>query len=136
MSSKTQQLGDVQASAAIGTAAPSGDVGIELSQGWPGGARPTSYLVTAVVTGGASDLFMWGCVRHLGAGDTPADDQWGLHNNRYGTQASGKIGTALAAGTHHIVVEDVGIYTRLFFTKSANNIDIYVRPIQYSGRGN
>ena len=97
--------------------------------------RPSRYLVTVVVTVAPSDLFMWGCVMHLGAVNTPADDQWGLHNGRYGVQANGKIGTALAVGTHHIVVTDVGIYTHLFFTKSAGTVDVYVRPIYESTRG-
>lgn len=136
MSKGKQSLGTVQSSLNIPATAPSGDVGIELSAGFEGTNRPTKYLVTAVVTAAPSDLFMWGCVMHLSGVDTPADDQWGLHNNVYGTQANGKIGTALAVGTHHFVVEDVGLYARLMFQKSAGNIDIYVRPILHVDRGN
>ena len=112
------------------------DVGIHLKEGHEGAMRPAEYLVTAIVSGGPSDLFMRGCVMHLGLIDTPADDQWAFHNNVYGTQINGKLATALANGTHHFVVKDVGNYTRLWFTKSAGTVDIYVRPILYSSRGN
>ena len=131
-----QVLGPVQSMATIGTSAPTGDVGIELSAGHEGNMRPSKYLVTAVVTVATTDLFMYGCVMHLGAVDTPNDDQWGLHNNVYGTQINGKIGAGLVVGTHHFVVEDVGVYTRLFFTRSAGAVDVYVRPIYESSRGN
>jgi hypothetical protein len=132
----TQILGRVLSALNIGNVAPiPGDVGIELSLGYEGNARPSEYLVTAVVTGAPSDLIMYGCVMHGGGVDTPADDLWGLHNNVYGTQLNGKLGTALVVGTHHFVVKDVGVYTRLFFVKSAGNVDIHIRPILYTGRG-
>lgn len=131
-----QILGPVDSMLNIGTGAPSGAAGIDLTATHQGGSRPEKYLVTAVVTGGATDLIMWGLVMFTGDIDTPADDQWGLHNNVYGTQVGGKIGSALPAGTHHFVVKDVGAYTHLFFTKSANSIDVYIRPILYAGRGN
>lgn len=130
-----QSLGPVQSMIGIGTAAPVAGVGMTLEDTHEGAMRPSKYLLTAIVTVAPSDLFLWGCVMHLNSVDTPADDQWGLHHNVYGTQASGKIGTALAIGTHHIVLKDVGIYTRLFATKSAGTVDVYLRPILYSTRG-
>lgn len=137
MSSKKQALGTVQSMAGIGTAAPSGGVGIDLTLfDETGQMRPSKWLITAVVTSAPSDLFLWGLVMHVGGVDTPNDDQWGLHSGKYGQQAQGKIGTALAVGTHHIVVEDVGAYTHLFFTKSAGTVDVYLRPYIESDRGN
>jgi hypothetical protein len=131
-----QTLGPVLSMLNIGNTAPvPGDIGVELVDNHEGAMRPSEYLITAIVTGAPSDLVMYGVVMHLSDVDTPADDQWGLHNNVYGTQVGGKIGSALPVGTHHFVVKDVGIYTRLFFVKSAGAIDVYVRPILYSGRG-
>lgn len=134
-----QQLGAVLTMASIGTDAPSGDdaESIDLTGNHDGGYRPDQYLVTAVVTSAPSDLFVWGLVMHgSGAIDTPSDDLWGLHNNRYGTQVNGKIGTALAVGTHHFVLKDIGIYTRLYFQRSAGAVAIHVRPIYFAARGN
>ena len=132
-----QALGTVQSMLGIGSAAPSGGVGVDLTSFIEAGnMRPSKWLITAVVTVAPSDLFLWGCVMHLQDVDTPADDQWGLHSTATGLQGQGKIGTALAVGTHHIVVDDVGVYTRLFLTKSAGTVDVYVRPYLETGRGN
>lgn len=137
MSSKKQVLGTVQSMTGIGTAAPSGGVGVDLTLFTEAGnMRPSKWLVTAVVTAAPSDLILYGCVMHLNDVDTPADDQWGLHNGKYGQWSNGKIGSALAVGTHHIVVEDLGVYTRLFFVKSAGTVDVYVRPFLESDRSN
>lgn len=137
MSSKLQQIGGNLLSVAdTDTAAPSGDVGMELSQSWDGGSRPNSYLLTIVITTGAADVTLWGCVRHLGASDTPADDQWGKHTDRRRAFPQGVLGSALPVGTYHFVLEDVGLYTRLYVQKSANNVACYLRPIQFAGRGN
>lgn len=132
-----QILGTVQSMLAIGTAAPTGGAGIDLTLFTEGGnMRPSKWLVTAVVTSAPSDLLLYGLVMHLGDVDTPADDQWGLHTHGHFAVSQGKIGTALAVGTHHIVIEDVGIYTHLFFARSAGAVDIYVRPYIESDRGN
>lgn len=130
MSSKKQQLenGSAQEQVTLGTIAPVGDAAgrIDLGSGHRGGMRPSSYLITAVVEVGASDLIMYGRV----------DSVWGLHTGRYGLPSQGKIGTALAVGTHHIVVEDVGLYDELFFAKSANTISsVKVTPVAFSNYG-
>lgn len=131
MSSKKQQLenGKKQTQTGVTNVPPVGDQAgrIELGDGHRGGMRPTSYLVTAVIAV-QGDLLMWGRV----------DGVWGLHSGRYGAGiGQGKIGVALAVGTHHIVVEDVGLYDELFFTTSvadgATSVD--VRPILYSNYG-
>lgn len=128
---KKQQLdnGHTQEQVDLGVVAPAGDQAgrIELGDGHRGGLRPSSYLITAVVSVGASDLIMYGRV----------DGVWGLHSGRYSTTgAQGKIGAALAIGTHHIVVEDVGLYDELFFLKSANTIaSVKVTPILFGGYG-
>lgn len=134
MSSKKQQLqnGAKQTQANIPAVAPVGDQAGRIVLGangfgaHKGGLRPASYLITAVVTVAPSDLFMYGRV----------DTVWGLHSGRYNvTSTQGKIGTALAVGVHHIIVEDVGLYDELFFIKSAGNIDVSVMPILFSNYG-
>lgn len=107
--------------------------GIQLSEGHFGMMRPGRYLVTAVVTGGASDLYIYG---RVAVGDSDqSDDRWGLHNDARGRILNGKLGTALATGTHHFIVEDIGLYGAVFFTKSANSVDVYVHPISSSHYG-
>lgn len=131
MSSKKQQLenGKTQEQTDLGTAAPVADEDdrIILGDGHRGGMRPSSYLITAVVETGVADLIMYGRV----------DGVWGLHSGRYSVLgAQGVIGDNLAVGTHHIVVEDVGLYDELFFVKSANNItSVKVRPILFGNHG-
>lgn len=131
MSSKKQQIenGATQTQTGVTNVDPVGDQAgrIELGSGHHGGMRPASYLITVIVTISA-DLEMWGRV----------DEEWGLHSGRYGTAiGQGKIGVALSVGTHHIVVEDVGIYDELFFTTSvaAAATSVKVRPIVFSNYG-
>lgn len=99
----------------------------------PGNMKPSAYLITAVVTVAVSDLSVWGCSAQ-GVVNDETDDKWGLFNDRYGNGP--KLGTGLAVGTHHFVREDLGLFQRIYFQKSAGTIDVYVRPIYYGGRGN
>lgn len=131
--SKTQQLIDRLSMLAISTVAPVGDVGIDLKS-LPGGLKPSTYLITAVVTVAPSNLICWGLVADGVSGDE-TDDQWGLFNDKRGSVVNGVIGTALAVGTHHIVVEDLGGFHKLFFTRSAGAVSVYVRPFQFGARG-
>lgn len=119
----------------IGSVAPTGNVGIGLSNPQLGTARPSAYIITAVVTVAPSDLIMWGCVVEGVSGDR-SDDIWGMFSDKRGNNKQGKIGTALAIGTHHILVEDAGIFAAVFFTKSAGTVDISgIRPVFYANRG-
>lgn len=138
MSSKLQSLdySELRTMTAAAAGAPSGDVGLEMATGMRGALRPSLYAITVVVTVAPADVLMYGCIMHLGAVDTPADDQWGLVNDRYKTVVNGVLGTALAIGTHHFVVEDLGIFGRLYFTKSAGTVNVFVRPLIHGGRGN
>lgn len=132
--SKIQEPGELLTALDINSTAPSGAdaKSIDLTA-LPGNMKPSSYLITAVVTGGASNLTMWGCSAQ-GVPNDETDDKWGHINDRYGNGP--QIGTALAVGTHHFIREDLGVFQRLYFQKSANAIDIYVRPIYYGNRGN
>lgn len=123
MSSKKQTLASGQSSSA-GSSAPVGDqVGaIDAETLHAGGMKPNAYLITAVVSGSSSDLRVWGRARGV----------WGLHNGRYGQHPGGLLGTALAAGAHHFVVEDLGVYDQLYFVKSAGTVDVTVLPILFS----
>lgn len=136
--SKKQSLGSVVSTgmANIGSVAPSGAVGIDMTTDQQSGnARPSAFLVTAVVTTAPSDLILWGAAE-AGPLTDGSDDVWGLFTDKRRAVIAGKIGSALAVGTHHILVEDVGIFRSLFFTKSAGNIDVTVRPVFYAERGN
>lgn len=134
MSSHLSIPGEVLSLPNIGTVAPTGAVGIHLTA-LPGAMKPSSFLVTAVVTSAPSDLFIWGCAPDGDPGDE-TDDRWGVINDKFGRVVAGKLGTALAVGTHHFIVDDIGIFHRLSFTKSAGAVDVYVAPIYFSRRGN
>ncbi len=110
---------------------PTGAVGVDMTD-LPGTLKPSLYLVTAVVTTGVSDLYIYGAVP-VGVAEDNTDDQWGFINDKYNRIVAGKLGTALAVGTHHFIVEDLGIYTRVAFKKTANSVDVYVRPIVFAG---
>lgn len=121
----------------ITTAAPSGAdaKSIDLSIAYTYDVmRPDKWLVTAVVSSAPSDLFLWGLLA-AGVMDDATDDLWGLHNDKYGVIKLGKLGTALAVGTHHFVVEDLGLYARLYFQRSAGAVNVTITPILKSLRG-
>jgi hypothetical protein len=129
-----QSVAETVSQANIPNAIPSGNVGIALGSAYPYNTmRPAKWLVTAVVTSAPSDLFIWGA---LGAGviADSTDDKWGLHNDKYGRIITGRLGTAIGIGTHHFIVENIACYTRLFFSKSAGSIDVFITPILESKR--
>lgn len=113
------------------TAPDAATVGCDISS-LPGAAKPINWLITITVTVAPSDVFLWGQVA-AGVAGSAADDVWGLHNGRYGQHAGGKLGTALAIGTHHFVVEDLGVYRRIAFQKSAGTVSVVARPIALAG---
>lgn len=119
----------------IAATAPSGAAGILLNNTTQGMVRPAKWLVTAIVTVAPSDLFVWGSAPYA-VEASAADDEWGLVNDRFGSHPGGKLGTALAIGTHHFVCEDLGLFTQIAFQKSAGTVDVHVRPIYAAGLGN
>jgi len=130
-----QITAETASQAGLTTGAPSGNVGILLSSGFNYQAmRPKKWLVTAVVTSAPTDLFIWGAAAAGVIADS-SDDRWGLVNDKYGRIVAGKLGTALAVGTHHFVVEDIGVYTRLYFQRTAGAADVFITPINDSKQG-
>lgn len=130
-----QILGKPQTQAGIPATAPSGAVGIDMLGFTQGTMRVRQWLITVVVTGGASDVFVWGDVA-VGNADDPSDDVWGLHQDEYNTFPLGKIASALPIGTYHFITEGLGLYDRIYFQKSANTVDVTVREIISSEREN
>lgn len=108
---------------------PDGDVGFNFSE-MPDTTRPSIYIVTAVISDAASTIYMWG-QRAVGAADNVSDDQWGLFNDKYGTIKLGVLGTTIPTGTHHWIIEDLGVFRAIYFQKSAGNVNVYVQPIHY-----
>lgn len=129
-----QIVGVTVSQLALTTSPPSGAVGIDLAQSYPENTmRPMKWLITAIVTVASSNLIVWGSLAQ-GVIDISADDKWGQHNDKYGLSKNGILGTALAVGTQHFVFEDVAIYDRLYFQKSAGTIDVYLTPIYESDK--
>lgn len=129
-----QQIEQTASQLNIPSTGASGNVGIEFrTMLGHREMRPKKWLVTAVVTSAPSDLFIWGALAG-GVIDDATDDKWGVHNDKYGRILAGKLGTALAVGTHHFIVEDIGIYTRVYFQKSAGAIDVFLTDILESQR--
>lgn len=107
--------------------------GVLLTQSHAGLLRPSRYLITAVVTSAPSDLYVYARAA-IGSADN-TNDRWGLYNDMFGRVVAGKLGTTLAVGTHHFVLENIGIFSELWFTKSAGAIDVYVHPIAHGNYG-
>lgn len=117
-----------------GAAAPTGDVGLELS-GWVEmTSRPTKWLLTVVVTVGTATTTLWGCTP-AGVPDDSTDDVWGIYNDMHGRVKNGDIGggAALAVGTHHFIVDHLGIFSRVYvqFT-GAGTVAATLAPVYQS----
>lgn len=116
------------------TGAPTGAVGIDLTATMPETtARPHKWLATLDVQGGASNVTLWGCLASAVPGDA-TDDIWGLHNDKRGQIANGVLKTAAPVGRYHIVIEDIGIYSRLYFQNSANTVTVTLSAIYEKAR--
>lgn len=127
-----QVLTESATQSAIPTADPTGNVGIVMRTAFPEGTmRPVKYLVTAVVTGAPTDLFVWGALA-AGIIDDATDDVWGRFNDRRGTIVGGKLGSALAIGTHHFVVDDLGVFASIYFQRTAGAVTVVLSPISES----
>lgn len=132
---KTQKAGDNTTVAAATGAPTSSTIGVELEALVSVGMmKPALWLITAVVSGGATDLTLWGCVPEGAAGDE-TDDLWGVVNDKFGNIKKGVLGTALAVGTYHWIVSDLGVFSRLYFQNSANAVSVHVKPVLFSMRG-
>lgn len=113
----------------VTTAAPTGDVGVNIgtnfvynTAGW------RQVLLTVAISGGASDVKLWVRLTR-GAGDA-SDDTWGLFQDQYGVVKFGIVATALAVGTYHFMIPDVGGFAALYVQKSANTVTASVTPVQ------
>ena len=115
--------------------APVDDVGIDMTQ-FGGQSKSKSFLATVTVTGGASNVSVWGALAQ-GAEEDATDDVWGLHQDPLGAIAPlGLLGTALPVGTYHFMIDGLGLYSRVYFQKSANTVDVILTEIHEAGRGN
>lgn len=116
--------------------APTGNVGADLRINSLGAAKPSLWMITVVITGGASDATLWGAAP-AGAAGSSTDDRWGKVSGKRGERPLGVLGAALPVGTYHFFVEDIGVFSRLYVQKSANTMDVYFTPILFaSNRGN
>ena len=126
-------LGQSLAQTNIPAIAPVAGVGIDMTL-FLEASRPRWWLVTVEVTVAPSDLFVWGALPQ-GTPDDPADDIWGLHQDEYATFPLGKIGATLPVGTYHFITDGLGLYSRLYFQKSAGTVTVILSEILEAERG-
>jgi len=127
-------LGQSLTQTAIPSIAPVGAVGLDMTL-FLEASRPRWWLITVEVTTAPSDLFVWGA-RPMGTPDDPSDDIWGLHQDEYATFPLGKIGAALPIGTYHFITDGLGLYSRIYFQKSAGAVTVIMSEILDAERGN
>lgn len=126
-------LGQSLTQTAIPSIAPVGAVGLDLTL-FLEASRPRWWLITVEVTSAPSDLLVWGALA-AGAADDSTDDIWGLHQDEYATFKLGKIGTALPIGNYHFITDGLGLYSRIYFQKSAGAITVILSEILEAERG-
>ncbi len=100
-----------------------------------GQSKARWWLATVVVTVAPSNLTIWGALAQ-GVPEDESDDVWGLHQDSYGSHPLGLIATALPVGTYHFLVEGLGMYSRIYFQKSAGTINVTLSEVHEAGRGN
>ncbi len=118
----------------IPSAAPVGAVGIDLRL-FLEAARPRWWHVTVVVTVAPTDLYVWGALPQ-GAPDDATDDLWARHQDEFKAFPLGKIATALAPGVYHFITDGLGLYSRVYFQKSAGTVTVTLSEILDADRGN
>lgn len=114
--------------------APTGAVGIDMTM-FQEAARPQWWLITVTVTVAPSDVFVWGALP-AGVPDSAADDQWGLHQDEYKVLPLGKLATALPIGVYHFIIDGLGLYSRVYFQKSAGTLSVKLTEILEATRSN
>jgi len=126
--------GDTIDAGTIGTAVPTGNVGIDMTA-FNGTTRAKAWLVTIIVAVATTDITVYGALAQ-GNIDDSTDDIWGTHQDRHGAYPDGKLGSALAIGTHHRIIDDLGIYSRVAFVASsgAASVTIKLTEILEAGR--
>lgn len=117
----------------IPSADPVGDVGIDMTL-FLEASRPRWWHITAVVTVAPSDLIVWGALPQ-GAPDDLTDDIWGLHQDEFKTFPLGVIAASLPVGTYHFMTDGLGLYSKVYFQKSAGTVDITLSEILDAERG-
>ncbi len=127
-------LGQNQLQEDITTDPPVGDVGIDMTL-FLEASRPRWWLVTVAVTDAPGTLYMWGALP-MGVPDDASDDIWGFHQDEYGTFPIGVIATSLPVGTYHFMIDGFGLYSRVYFQKSAGTMTVTLSEILEGGRGN
>lgn len=127
--------GDKKTITNIGAGAPAGNVGLELTDWAEHTARPRRWLLTIVVAVAPSTCLLWGATPG-GVADDSTDDIWGLHNDRYGRIVGGNPITTgtLAIGTHHFIVDNIGVYTRIYLQSSAGTVTATLAPVHEANR--
>ncbi len=127
-------LGQSQAQLECPTAAPTGNVGVDMTL-FLEASRPQWWLLTVVVSVGASDLHVWGALP-AGVIDDSTDDLWGLYQDEFKTNPLGLIATALPTGTYHFLVDGLGLFSRVYFQSSANTVNVTLSEVlEADGRG-
>lgn len=114
---------------AVTNGAPSGDVGVNFgtsfnyqTAGW------RKIVLSITVSGGASDIKLWGRLAKAGVG--VGDDAWGLFQDMFGVVKLGVVAAALPVGSYHFTIPDVGGYAALYVQNSANTVTATITPLQ------
>lgn len=117
----------------IAAIAPAVDVGIDMTS-FTGQSKARWWLATVVVTVAPSNLTVWGALAQ-GVPEDATDDVWGLHQDPYGAYPLGLIATALPVGTYHFLIDGLGLYSRVYFQKSAGTVDVILSEVHEAARG-
>lgn len=118
----------------IAAVPPVDDVGIDMTAIYSQ-SKPRWWLITVVVTVAPSDITVWGALAQ-GVPEDATDDVWGLHQDAYATFPHGRIATALPVGVYHFLTDNLGLYSRVYFQKSAGTVFVQLTEVLEAGRGN
>ncbi len=115
----------------IPSLAPVGDVGLDMTL-FLEASRPRWWLMTVTVTVAPAFLYVWGALPS-GVPDDLTDDVWGFHCDELGVLPLPNI---LQIGVYHFIVDGLGLYSQVYFQKSAGTVDVMISEILDGGRGN
>ncbi len=118
----TQGIGQTETIPDVDTSLPTGTQGLAMST-IASGRKPKVYRLSITVTSGAP-------IASLVGSDTDAGTVWGFLGD-----ASGAInaGVALAVGTYHFVVENLGVVRRVGILLSAGAASATLTAITENG---